>query len=119
MSKRIYPLGFSSTVIPAKGSVRVAVDLKICFTAEWLVVPATVGEFFEIENIRVNGDNILERSTDGIAFSEFVKEKVKLKIKTGRPMHGGKEVAIYVTNTSDTDHNFTACLMGHVPSFEA
>ena len=110
---RIYPLGFGSTLIPAKGMINIAVDLKTIFVPEWLVVPSMIGEFFLIEDILINGENILTSPTAGGAFSEFVKEKVKLKTKRAKPMqHGGKEISINVTNLSDKDHNFTACLFG-------
>jgi hypothetical protein len=119
MNERKYPLGIGPTIIPKGACMVVSIDhLMVVFMAQMLIIPDSVGSHFLVNDIRVNRESILAESKPGAAFSEFVKkeDRVKLKEKLGIQERGGKEVAIIVTNISDSDSEFRATFIGTSPS---
>lgn|GEM_PF-2708416 len=112
-------LGLGSTPVQAGSITSINVQPQLNFAPDRLVVPSSIGERFQVLDIRTTGlDGLvwesMEKSFPGTDFGEKEAGKVHLK----EPVLTAIFLSIQVKNISDTSCNFQGAFVGEAVALD-
>ncbi len=111
---RVRWLDFSQDAVAAGASATVVVRPQNPFVGVRLVVPSTVGIFFDIDNLQIGTQSqkaAVENATSAVVYSETAFD-VGLLMNFAA---NGTQIQLTVTNTDASARDFRATIIGFTP----